>query len=235
MADNFLGFPIAGLEFLHQLKLNNSREWFLEHKKEYVELLLNPSQLFVASLGDRLKKLSPGIQYDLRTNGSGSILRINRDIRFSKDKNPYHSYMRIVFWEGNLKKMENSGIYIGIEYDGAQIYVGQHGFDSSHLKTFRSAVVDENLGANLENKIRLIQKKGDYEIGGEHYKRIPSGFDKDHPRANYLKYNSFYSKSKIIEPAIIQSPAFIEKCFTEITNMYPLHSWLVSTWKLFEM
>jgi len=235
MAEKFLGFPAAGLEFLRQLELNNNRAWFLEHKQEYRQQVLSPTELFVASLGEKLLKLSPGIQFDLRTNGSGSILRINRDIRFSKDKSPYHSYMRILFWEGNLKKMENSGIYIGIEHDGAQIFVGQHKFDSSYLKTFRSAVVDEKLGADLEKKIRKIKNYGDFEIGSEHYKRVPSGFDKNHPLAVYLKYNSLYAKSKKLDAALVQSPAFVDTCFNEITKMFPLHSWLVSTWQLFEM
>ena len=235
MTESFLGFSTASLEFLRQLKLNNNREWFLEHKKDYIDHVLNPTQLFVASLGEKLKKLSPGIQYDLRTNGIGSILRINRDIRFSKDKSPYHSYMRIVFWEGKLKKMENSGVYIGIDHEGAQIYVGQHGFDSSHLKTYRSAVVDEILGSDLEKKIRQIKNNGDYEIGGAYYKRVPSGFEKNHPRAAYLKFKSLYTKSKKIDSEIVQSPAFIETCMAEITNMFPLHSWLVTTWQLFEM
>ncbi len=75
MADKFMGFPAAGLEFLRQLELNNNRAWFLEHKQEYRQQVLSPTELFVASLGEKLLNLSPGIQFDLRTNGSGSILK----------------------------------------------------------------------------------------------------------------------------------------------------------------
>jgi uncharacterized protein (TIGR02453 family) len=104
MSNNFKGFPASGMVFLKQLGEKNNRDWFSEHKTEYNHSILEPAQLFVADLGEKLLQLSPQLQFDLRTNGSGSILRIHRDIRFSKDKSPYHSYVRILFWEGKLKK-----------------------------------------------------------------------------------------------------------------------------------
>lgn len=228
MPNNFKGFPAAGLEFLKQLENNNNRNWFARHKTEYTELLLMPAQLFVADLGEKLLQLIPQLQFDLRTNGSGSILRIHRDIRFSKDKRPYHTYLRILFWEGVLKKMKNPGIFISIDKNGAKIHTGQYRFDPGQLKTFRKSVSDDRLGSQLENAVNQLKSSADYEIGGEHYKRIPSAFDRNHPRAEYLKFNSFYTKSKIIGTEVIQSPAFIDVCFAEIKNMMPIHQWLVS-------
>jgi len=231
LTNNFKGFPAESLNFLKQLENNNNRDWFKKHKNEYSQLILTPAQLFVADLGEKLQKLSPKIQFDLRTNGSGSILRIHRDIRFSKDKSPYHTYVRILFWEGSLKKMKNSGIFISIDKNGAQIYVGQYGFDPAQLRIFREAVVDDYFGALLEQAINNVKSSGNYEIGGEHYKRVPKGYNLNHIRAQYLKFNSLYSKSRIITPEILQDPAFIDTCFEEIKNMMPIHQWLVSIWK----
>lgn len=231
MSNNFKGFPAAGLEFLKQLENNNNRDWFNKHKNEYSQIILTPAQLYTADLGAKLQQLSPKIQFDLRTNGRGSLLRIHRDIRFSRDKTPYHTNVRIVFWEGKLKKMENPGIFISIDKNGAHIYVGQYSLDPSHLRVFRKAVIDEEFGPLLEQAVKKIKSSGDYEICGEHYKRVPTGFDRNHPRSKFLKFNSLYAKSNLINAEILKSPAFVDVCFEEIKNMIPIHKWLVSIWK----
>ena len=100
----FDGFPKKGVEFLRQLSEHNDREWFSQHKDEYNEYLLAPARDFVTALGERLRKISPGIIADPRTDRS--IFRINRDTRFAKDKSPYKTHLGIFFWEGNLQKME---------------------------------------------------------------------------------------------------------------------------------
>ena len=129
-APSFSGFPEEGLRFLEGLAANNSRDWFQPRKEDYTRTLLEPAQAFVAALGGRLEALAEGIVYDTRTSGSGSILRIYRDMRFSKDKSPYHTRVRIVFWEGPGKKMENPAFYVGIGPDGAGLFSGMHAFPS---------------------------------------------------------------------------------------------------------
>ena len=81
----FLGYPEEGLRFLVDLAANNNRDWFEENKAIYQNHLLAPSQSLVLALGERLKEISDDVQYDTRTNGSGSLMRIYRDVRFSKD------------------------------------------------------------------------------------------------------------------------------------------------------
>jgi hypothetical protein len=93
-------------------------------------------------------------------------------------------------------------------------------------------VIDDHLGTQLEHAVKKVESSGDYEIGGEHYKRVPPGFDRNHLRSDYLKFNSLYSKSKTISIEILQDSVFVDTCFAEIKNMLPIHKWLVSTWKL---
>ena len=118
----FLGFPDKGLKFLTGLKKNNNKAWFDEHKEIYKEELVAPGQAFVVALGRKLQKISKGVIYDTRLNGSGSIMRIYRDIRFSKDKTPYKDWIGIFFWEGKYKKMENPGYYVHV--DPKECFVG---------------------------------------------------------------------------------------------------------------
>ena len=101
----FVGFPENGLRFLSGLKKNNNKEWFDARKETYREGVAEPAQAFVVALGRRLQTISKGIIYDTRLNGGGSVMRVYRDIRFSKDKTPYKDWLGIFFWEGKAKKM----------------------------------------------------------------------------------------------------------------------------------
>src|SRR5215831_4115203 len=85
----FAGFPKAGIEFLADLAANNNRSWFESHREEYQTRALEPAQTFVTALGTKLQTLAGDIRVDTRTDGSGVLMRIHRDTRFSKDKARY--------------------------------------------------------------------------------------------------------------------------------------------------
>ena len=222
----FPGFPQEGLDFLRDLAINNDRDWFQARKATYLQHVLDPAQDFVQALGERLKTISDGIMYDTRANG-GSILRIYRDIRFSKDKTPYNANVRVVFWEGTGKRTENPSFYVWIDPTGAGIFCGQHGFPKPVLEAYRTAVVDDELGRELEGTIAAVTAAGDYEVGGAHYKRVPRGHDASHPRVGLLKHNGLYGQFGGIPPEVITSPAFVDVCFEHCRNMAPLQQWLV--------
>jgi uncharacterized protein (TIGR02453 family) len=225
---DFSGFPQQGLRFLRELEANNNREWFQAHKDEYRHQVLAPAQDLVFALGERLKGISPGIVYDTAASGSGSILRIYRDLRFSADKRPYNTYVRLVFWEGKLKKMENPSFFVRISPGGVGVYAGMHGFRKPVLAAYRDAVVDDLLGADLEEAIASVKGAGAYTVGGEHYKRVPRGYEADHPRADLLRYNGLWAHTAAsINPAVITSPDLVEVCLEHCRNMAPLHRWLV--------
>jgi len=99
----FSGFPEEGLQFLTDLGQNNDRDWFDARKQTYTDTIVSPALAFVEALGERLQIISPHIQYDTRTNGAGSLMRIYRDTRFSADKRPYKTWVGIRFWEGGRK------------------------------------------------------------------------------------------------------------------------------------
>jgi uncharacterized protein (TIGR02453 family) len=227
-APDFSGFLQEGLRFLTELKEHNTREWFEANKDTYRDHVLAPAQDLVFALGERLKGLSPGIAYDTAANGSGSILRIYRDLRFSRDKRPYNTHVRLVFWEGRRKKMENPSFFVRIGPDGVGVYAGIHVFQKTFLAAYRDAVVDDLLGADLEAAIETVRGAGDYTVGGEHYKRVPRGYDADHPRAGLLRYNGLWAHTTApIDPAVIVTPELVEVCLEHCRNMAPLHRWLV--------
>jgi uncharacterized protein (TIGR02453 family) len=233
---DFLGFPQEGMRFLADLRENNNREWFEAHKETYREQVLAPAQDLAFALGERLKKdISPGIVYDTAANGSGSVLRIYRDLRFSKDKRPYNTHVRLVFWEGARKKMENPSFFVRINPDGAGVYSGIHVFPKPVLAAYREAVVDEQLGSELASAIAAVKRAGPYAVGGKHYKRVPRGYAAEHPRADLLRYNGLWAHTTDpVNPAAIVTTDLIEVCLEHCRNMAPLHHWLVQVGRQLE-
>ncbi len=225
--DTFTGFPQEGLKFLADLGENNDRDWFKENKQVYLDNIVDPAVAFVETLGDRLKFISPHIQYDTRTNGQGSLMRIYRDVRFSKDKSPYKTWVGLRFWEGAGKKTECPGFFLWFEATSAGLYTGMYGFPKPLLNAYREAVVDDELGAELDSAIMAIRAAGAYEIGGEHYKKVPRGFDPEHQRADLLRYNSLHASSPRMESAHLSSPGLVDLCMDHCENTAPLHRWLV--------
>jgi uncharacterized protein (TIGR02453 family) len=222
----FEGFPEEGFRFFRELAVNNNREWFTEHKQEYIDYLQTPAVSLVVELGERLKAEFPGIAYDLRTNGAGSIMRIYRDIRFSKDKTPYKTHIGINFWEGPQKK-GSPGFHFYMDTEGAAFYGGYHVFPKEYLTAYRESVASDASGEELRKALdKLVKNKG-FEFGGEQLKKVPPGYDKESPHGNLLRYKGLWVKSSKLNPNILSSPALVDTCVQYAHIMGSVHRWFV--------
>ena len=191
MTTHFPGFPAEAIQFLADLANNNNRDWFEAHKKDFKRVLMEPAQAFILALGQGLQAIAPNIQYDTRTNGSGTLMRIHRDTRFSQDKTPYKTNISGLLWQGTGKKTQCPAFGFQLQSSGMGLMAGMFGFDKDLLERYRTAVNDPTLGPELSHIIHNLDEK--YELVGQHYKRVPSGFDADHPRAELLKHNALYA------------------------------------------
>ncbi len=228
MSNEFRGIPAAGLQFLADLGENNNKEWFTENKDVFQVQLLEPAVAFVTAVGERLQSISNQIQYDTRTNGSGSLMRIYRDTRFSKDKTPYKTAVAGMWWQGAGKKTENPAFGFQITKDGMGLMAGMFGFSKEQLAAYREAVVDEKLGKELGEVITAVTANGQYEILGQHYKKVPRGFAAEHERAEYLKFNHLYAHPKTaVSAAVVTSPELVDVCMAHCEQMAPIQQWLV--------
>lgn len=223
----FSGFPQEGLQFLANLGQNNDRDWFNARKQTYTDTIVVPALAFIETLGQRLQYISPHIQYDTRTNGAGSLMRIYRDTRFSADKSPYKTWVGIRFWEGGGKTSQNPGFFFGFDATGGGLHVGMHGFDKAMLAAYRAAVVDEALGAELAGALEAVKGAGAYQLNGEHYKRVPRGFDPDHPQADLLRFNTLYVSSPGIPPTELASPGLVDVVMGHCQSAAPVQKWLL--------
>jgi uncharacterized protein (TIGR02453 family) len=226
-AEGFHGFPEEGLQFLEDLKQNNNREWFQAHKELHTEYVLRPAQEFVVALGEGLQSVSDGIAYGNQANGTGSILRIYRDLRFTKDKTPYKTHVGLFFWEGRRKKMENPGYYLHIEPSGGTLYAGMYRFTKTFREAYRDAVVDDKLGRDLERSLAAVKGAGAYRIEGDRYKRVPRGYDAEHERVGLLLYKNLYVEAPAIEARVLKRSDLVDVCLEHCRSMAPVHRWMV--------
>ena len=223
--DKFEGFPAAGFEWFGKLAKNNNRIWFEKHKQEYVDNLQAPALAMVVELGERLKSVVPSISYDTRPNG-GSMMRIYRDIRFSKDKTPYKTHIGINWWEGSGKV--GTGFHFFMDAEGGVVYAGHHDFDKPFLAAYRDAVADDRTGRALQEAIDKLLKAGDYEVGGEQLKRVPPGYEQDHPRGDLLRYKGLWVRSPKLKPGELGSPKVIDACVKHARAMLPVQKWFTA-------
>ncbi|TFF96961.1 DUF2461 domain-containing protein [Candidatus Thorarchaeota archaeon] len=230
MADigEFSGFSPKGIGFLKALEENNNREWFNEHKSDFKEHVTPPSQSFVKTLGERLSDALDGIIFDPSTRAGSSLMRIYRDVRFSRDKTPYNPRLGFIFWEDGGKRMERPGFLVRLDAHGGQVMGGMYRFPKPVLKSYRKAVASEETGGMLVEAIRNVESQEGFEVGGTHYKRVPKGYDAEHPRAKLLLHNGLYASSPKIRPSLLTRSELVDVCFEYCKKISPIYGWLVS-------
>lgn len=216
-------FSPAYAQFFADLTANNDREWFTAHKRDYETLVYNPAQVFVTALGQRLQELIAGLRYE--TGYNGSVMRIHRDTRFSPDKSPYKTNLGMMFWHGEGKKMERPGYYVHLDATGGFIAAGHYIFPKPHLARYREAIMDDKLGAALEQAVAAVGP--DYEIGMQRLKKVPRGFEIDHPRAEWLRYDGLIASTPPFDVATVTRADFVEVCFEHCRNTLPVMEWLI--------
>ncbi len=220
----FPGFPKRTVTFLRELAKNNDRDWFNAHRADYEAAVTEPAKAFVTAMGERLRRLSPGIMFTPRTDGS--LFRIFRDTRFSPDKSPFKTNLGILFWEGSGPRLECSGYYFHLEPPNLMLGGGLYIIPRTLLERYRCAVADPEYGPELAAIVRKLTAHPEFTIGGEHYKRVPAGYDADPAAAGLLRHSGLYAGYEVPIPAELHSPALIDYCFDRFKPMEPLHRWL---------
>lgn len=229
---DFPGFPAETQLFLQELRANNTREWYAANKPRYEEFVKAPAVQWVAAMGERLKTIDSEIVVDTRANGSGSLMRAARDTRFSKDKSPYKVNIAMMWWRGRGKKMQHPGFGMQITPDDAGLMVGMFHFPKPMLAAYRQAVLDDELGGALIKVAKDVKAKG-YSLSGLHYKTAPRGFDKNHPRVEWLRYNNLHAGRHDIRPNVITSPQLIDVCYDHFSKLAPILRWLAAVQERF--
>jgi uncharacterized protein (TIGR02453 family) len=222
----FAGFPPAGTHFLRELTQNNNKAWFEANKAHYLQDVQAPALALVTALGERLQAQFPEIRFDTRTNGSGSLMRIHRDVRFSADKSPYKTNVAMIFNAGTSKKMEGPGFGLQITPEQVEMMTGIFTFSKDMLARYREYVQIDKRGAALDAAAERVRAAGAYTIDGATYKRVPTGLPADHPRAAWLKHTGLHAYAPPIALDVAATPALVDAVMTHFVAMSPIYVWL---------
>lgn len=221
----FPGFPAETAKFLTGLTNNNSKTWFDAHRADYDAYYVEPAKSFVAAIGPRLQRISPSIAFEPKVNGS--LFRINRDVRFSKDKTPYKNHIDLWFWHGDRRGWGAPGFFFRMYADRLILGSGMHKFEKPQLEAYRNAVIDDRAGKALAKTVDKVRAAGPYEIGGATRKTVPRGFDVGHARASFLLHDGL-SASLDAEPGkVVETPQFLDYCLGHFKAMAPISRWLL--------
>ena len=187
-------FTKATFTFLKDLTENNEREWFRQNKHRYEDHVRDPAIRFITDFGDHLKTLSEHFRSDPRTVG-GSMFRVYRDARFSKDKTPYKTFIGIQFRHALGKDAHAPGYYLHIDRGECFAGAGMWHPDSPSLKKIREAIVED---PQAWKRIAGAKRFRDtYALEGDRLKRPPKGCNPDHPLVEDLKRKDFIGVARI--------------------------------------
>jgi uncharacterized protein (TIGR02453 family) len=210
------GFEPETIKFLKDLKKNNNREWFNENKSRYEEQVLDVALHFIQSMQGPLKDLAPHFTAIPKRIG-GSLMRVYRDTRFSKNKLPYKTNIGIQFRHEQAKSVHAPGYYVHIDPDEVFLGAGMWMPEAAPLLGIRQRIADKpaEWQRALENKAFARH----FTLGGSSLTRPPRGFDKNHPMIEDIRRKSFIAVKNMKQEDAL-SPQFqrkVEAAFTAAT------------------
>jgi uncharacterized protein (TIGR02453 family) len=224
----FSGFPPTAVQFFRDIAQNNTKEWYDAHAEDYKRDVIVPAQSFVTELGAKLRRLEPGIGFDIDPNGKGSIKKIQTDRRFNPGREPYKTFLAVMFWEGPLKvKKENSVLYMRLAPEGLDFAGGLKYFERPTLAAYRAALGDPGRAAELEKIVRALRKGGYTLHGGTGFKKLPAGVDPADRLAPYYLHDAIYAGVTLPLGPQLHSAALLDAALSHFKALLPLHRWCV--------
>lgn len=188
-------------KFLKELKNNNNREWFAENKQRYESSVRDPFIRFITDVAPMLHGISPRFVADPKPSG-GSLFRIYRDIRFSKDKSPYKTHVAASFPHlGARRDFASAGFYLHLEPRGCFAAAGVWHPDPATLALVRKGIIERPKEWQAIRRSKL-------EVQGDRLTRPPKGFDPNHAFIDDLKLKDFVSSVRYTDKEVCD-PKFI--------------------------
>jgi len=215
-------FSRETFDFLSALTANNNRDWFLENKTVYEETVRIPALNFISDISGDLAIISPHFLALPKMVG-GSLMRVNRDIRFSKDKRPYKTNIGIQFRHETGRDVHAPGFYLHIEKNDCFIGVGIWRPDSATLGKIRDSIVEKSdvwIAARDNHYFR-----DRFTLEGDALINAPRGYAKDHPLISDLKRKDFIATSNLSEDSVVSS-RFLPQVVEQFAQATPLMRFL---------
>ncbi len=209
-------------EFLMDLEENNNRPWFEAHKSNYERDVREPALEFIRYARPKLQRISPHFQASDKKVG-GSLMRIHRDVRFSKNKQPYKTNVGIQFRHELGKDAHAPGFYIHLHPDESFLGVGTWRPPSDALQAIRTAIDERPAAWKKVCNDKKFNKL--FRLAGESLKRPPRGFDADHPLVDDLKRKDFIAVMELSRRDVLKT-TFADDVFEHFRAARPLMRFL---------
>jgi uncharacterized protein (TIGR02453 family) len=211
-------FTPRTFKFLRDLEANNNRDWFQAHKERYETEVKDPFLRFIADFSGPLEKINRHFIADPRPNG-GSMMRIYRDIRFSKNKSPYKTWIAAHFYHSDAPDDSASpAFYLHIDRDHCFAAGGMWHPDPAALKKIRDSIVNRSAAWNTVLNSKVV-------VGGEVGSRPPKGYKADHPFIEDIKRKDFVASSQFKMNEVC-APDFLKQYAAACKAMSPLMKFL---------
>lgn len=218
----FNGFGADTVRFLEDLEDNNNRAWFQENKHRYDSDVLDPALAFIGAMGPLLARVSECFTAIPKRMG-GSLMRVYRDTRFSRDKTPYKTNIGIQFRHEQGKDVHAPGYYLHIETTGCFLGAGIWHPEPAALKAIRERIAEHPDA--WRKVLRSRRFKSEFTFAGNSLKRPPRGFAPDLPHLEDIKRKDFIGVSDFsIERAA--SAGFPEEVAERFARATPLMAFL---------
>jgi uncharacterized protein (TIGR02453 family) len=207
------------VQFFEDLKKNNSTEWFNENRKTYETEVKKPFAAFVDELIFRINKSDP----EVRIKASDAITRINKDIRFSKDKTPYNTHVSAIISKYGRKSKEYPGIYLQLGADKISVYGGAYILEKENLYKIRKYIAENP--KEFDKTINLADFKKKFGgIQGEKNKVLPPEFKTLVEKQPLIANKSFFfmtelSKKEILSPSLAETLMDLYKSARPVNNI----------------
>ena len=204
--------------FLRQLRRHNNREWFERNKARSLERVRDPMLRFIADFDPLLRRISPHFVADPAPVG-GSMFRIYRDVRFSKNKQPYKTAAAARFPHERGKDVHTPGWYLHLGPDGVVLGAGIWRPDGPTLARIRRAIVEDGAAWRRIKTAKAFRTT--HRFSGDTLSRPPRGFDPDHPFVEDLKRKDIVTFAELDERRATSS-RFLETCAGLCRSSAPL-------------
>lgn len=221
----FKGFADADGKFFKALAKNQNREWFQAHKDEFEIGWNQPMKDLLADLREAIDRSYAHCDLD-----EPKVFRIFRDVRFSKDKSPYKTFVAGCIPMKRSAKVTETPVAIYMHFGTETVIAsGLYMMDAPVVARYRSAVADDTRGKELAKLLAKLEKGG-FSAGSMHddvLKKVPKGFDPDHPRGELLKRKSLGVSYPALPKGRLASSELLPWLIEHSKKVAPLVEWLV--------
>lgn len=208
-------FDAETLTFLTDLRANNSRDWFIAHRARYDAHVAAPVRAFSDALSAELGRRAGGPV-------TAKFYRLNRDLRFAKDKTPYNTHVHLSFTAPAVP----FAWMVGLEPGRLTLGYGAFMFPPALLSRWRS-VVDGPAGSDLAERLDTMRARG-LRVSEPELKRTPAPFDADHPNAQLLRHKSLAVWDDSLGVDATFGADAPQRLAAEMTAFEPLRAWLIA-------